>query len=105
MKEAVEKALEANEQRFASVNEFRATLSDQASHFVTRDTLSVLADKLQAGIDRNRDDLDQLAQRLDLSQGESAGSRLTKTALYTTIGLATAILVAAVALANYFATH
>jgi hypothetical protein len=34
--EAVRRSEAAVENRFASVNEFRATLSDQASHFVTR---------------------------------------------------------------------
>ena len=105
MKEAVAKVAEANEKRFDSVNEFRQTLSDQAAQFVTRDTLGALADKLQSGIDRNREDLDTLAQRLDLSQGEAAGSRITKASLYTVITVATAVLIVAVALANYFATH
>lgn len=38
-KEAVTKAESATEKRFDSVNEFRATLTDQASRFVTRKEL------------------------------------------------------------------
>jgi len=33
---AIEKAERANEKRFESVNEFRATLTDQAARFITR---------------------------------------------------------------------
>lgn len=51
---AVAKAELASERRFDSVNEFRATLSDQASRFVTRDEidarLAPLVEKVNAAL-------------------------------------------------------
>lgn len=74
---AIDKADMATEKRFEGVNEFRAALTDQAARFVTQDTLAQLADKLQLGIERNREDLDALSKKLDIRQGEIQGSRLT----------------------------
>lgn len=74
---AIDKADDATEKRFEGVNEFRAALSDQATRFVTTETLQALADKLEAAIERNRADLDKLAERIDLREGEVTGSRLT----------------------------
>lgn len=74
---AIDKADMATEKRFEGVNEFRAALSDQATRFVTAQTLAVLADKLADGIARNREDLDALATRIDLREGQVQGSRLT----------------------------
>jgi hypothetical protein len=102
---AITKAETATEKRFESVNEFRASLSDQATRFITRDTLNALADKLEASIDRNREDLDQLAKRLDLREGETAGSRLTTTTLYTAVGVAVAFIGLLVIVANYLSNH
>jgi uncharacterized protein with von Willebrand factor type A (vWA) domain len=82
---AIDKTNEALEARFEGVNEFRATLSDQASNFVTKDALASLTDKLQAAIDQNRKDLDALEKRLDLKEGQEAGSRLTTGTLVTVI--------------------
>ena len=53
-KEAVAKAEMANEARFASVNEFRSTLSDQAATFITRvehDSLIGRIDRVEGRID------------------------------------------------------
>lgn len=74
---AIDKADIATEKRFEGVNEFRAALSDQATRFVTTQTLEALGDKLQAAIERNREDLDALSQRVDLREGVTEGSRLT----------------------------
>jgi len=74
---AIDKADEATEKRFEGVNEFRAALSDQATRFVTAETLAALSDKLQASIERNQDDLIALAKRIDLREGQVSGSRLT----------------------------
>jgi hypothetical protein len=103
MKQAVDLALQANERRFDSVNEFRATLSDQASHFVTRDTLEALSEKLQSSIDRNAEDLNKLSRRVDLREGQEAGSRLTAGKLYAAIGAAIAVLGLVIVVANYLA--
>jgi hypothetical protein len=60
---AVAKAETANERRFEAVNEFRQTLSDQATTFVTK------AD-LDAANERVRD----LASRLERMEGQALGS-------------------------------
>ena len=93
---AIDKADSATEKRFEGVNEFRAALSDQASRFVTQETLAALGDKLQTGIDRNREDLDQLSKRIDVRQGELQGSRLTYgniAALLSAVAVAIGIIV------------
>jgi hypothetical protein len=102
---AITKAETATEKRFESVNEFRSALTDQATRFVTRDALASLSDKLQAGIDRNRDDLDTLSQRLDLQQGETSGARLTKASFYVGVTLAVGIIGLLIVLANYLSTR
>ena len=71
--EAIRKAESATEKRFESVNEFRAVLTDQQQHLVSRQVLDSVSDKLTAAIDRNRDDLDQLSKRLDLREGQEFG--------------------------------
>ena len=68
--EAIRKAEAATEKRFESVNEFRAVLTDQQQHLVTRQVLDSVVDRLQAAIERNREDLDALAKRLDLREGK-----------------------------------
>ena len=98
--EAIRKAEAATEKRFESVNEFRAVLTDQQRHLVTRDVLNSVADKLQASIDRNRDDLDSLAKRLDLREGQEAGQRLTMGTLVAIITVAVAVIGAVVVIVN-----
>jgi hypothetical protein len=61
---AIAKAETATERRFEGVNEFRAQLSDQAARFVTRDELGALENKMVGLIERNREDIEQLAKRL-----------------------------------------
>jgi hypothetical protein len=61
-KEAVTKAEIANEARFTSVNEFRATLSDQAATFITRTEHDVLIERIN-----------RLEGRIDLKDGRGAG--------------------------------
>ncbi len=102
---AIDKADEATEKRFEGVNEFRAALSDQATRFVTNDQLSALADKLQASIERNREDLDALSKRIDLREGAISGSRLTWGSMAALVaGVGTIIAIIAV-LASYLANH
>ncbi len=61
---AIAKAEAATEKRFEGVNEFRAQLTDQAARFVTRDELRALEDKLAGLMERNRQDVEQLAKKL-----------------------------------------
>lgn len=63
---AVHKSETSIERRFEAVNEFRATLSDQAAHFVTRSELEVLRQQW-------RESTETLAARLDKSEGRSMG--------------------------------
>jgi len=102
---AIDKADTATEKRFEGVNEFRAALADQSSQFVTQNSLIALGEKLQLGIERNRDDLDALARRIDLREGELAGSRVTKGTLVTAITIAIGVIGLIVVVASYFGTH
>lgn len=63
---AVTKAEAAAERRFESVNEFRATLSDQAATFVTRTELEVLREQW-------RETAATFAARLDTAEGHAGG--------------------------------
>lgn len=49
---AVLKAESANERRFEAVNEFRATLSDQAAQFITRKEVEALLSAVNATLGR-----------------------------------------------------
>lgn len=89
---AITKAEEATEKRFEGVNEFRAALSDQAVNFVNRTTLDAMVEKLENQIDRNRQDLDSLAKRIDVREGEIQGSKITIGNLIAIVTVAAAIL-------------
>ena len=99
---AIDKADEATEKRFEGVNEFRSALSDQATRFVTTETLKALGDKLEAGITRNREDLDALSSRIDLRQGQEVGARLSYGNIAALLGVAATIIGIVVVLANVF---
>ncbi len=104
-KEAVAKAETSVDKRLEGMNEFRDQLSDQATRFVTNDQLMALADKLEASINRNREDLDGLSKRIDLREGAIAGSRITWGSMAALIaGVGTIIAIIAV-LASYLANH
>ena len=98
---AIDKADQATEKRFEGVNEFRAALSDQATRFVTNQTLDALGDKLQSSIERNREDLDNLARRLDLREGQDTGTKLTTGAMVGGLTVLVLIIGVIVAAANY----
>jgi hypothetical protein len=71
---AVTKAELAAGERFASVNEFRAQLADQASTFMSRPEALL---QIQA----NADKIDALSARMDRNEGGHAGSMETRTEL------------------------
>jgi hypothetical protein len=81
---AITKAETAAEKRFESVNEFRATLADQQSQLLTRGEYDAQHDALV-------DKVNGLADRLNRSEGQSAGVRLTGGVLVATITAAAAI--------------
>ncbi len=100
---ALEKAEAATENRFQGVNEFRATLSDQATHFVTRETLDALVGKLEQQISRQREDLDALGKRIDVRQGVIEGSKITIGNMIALVSVAAAIIGIIVVLSNIVA--
>lgn len=63
---AIDKAEMANEKRFESVNEFRKTLADQTSTFITRT-------EAEAATGRNAERITDLTTRIDKSEGKGAG--------------------------------
>jgi len=76
---AVSKAELMNETRFAAVNEFRQTLTDQASNFVNRDQFEALR---ASSLERIR----ELAARIDRGEGHSGGMQTSWTYLVGAIG-------------------
>jgi hypothetical protein len=89
-KEAVTKQENAADRRFESVNEFRATLQDQTSQFVSRLEFSAKVDALDSRI---RD----MARIQEQASGKDDGVSATKSGLIAGIGLLVAIVVAGVA--------
>ena len=74
---AVSKAEIATEKRFESVNEFRAQLTDQAGRFVTRNetdsVISAVRSEMQSAADRNAERIQEIANRMNRSEGKGAG--------------------------------
>lgn len=66
IKEAVDKANQANEKRFESVNEFRASLSDQTSSFITRTEYNGAHSALEKRIS-------DLTDRVNIMTGKNTG--------------------------------
>jgi len=81
-KEAVGKAEAATERRFESVNEFRATLSDQARDLMPRkeadQRFQALADRIEVlkkAADEQRDQMRRDIAALQLAQSAGAGAK------------------------------
>ena len=76
---AIVKSENSSDKRFASVNEFRAQLSDQALTFMPRKESDVridaIAEKIEANANRINELQLRLSSRLDLSQGQMTGGR------------------------------
>lgn len=77
---AVTKAENAAEKRFEAVNEFRKTLSDQTSTFITRiefaASLRGMADKIEASIASMATRIDDLKAFRDQSTGKGTGTAM-----------------------------
>ncbi len=102
---AITKADAATEKRFEGVNEFRAALADQTANNISRETLDAVVSKLEAQINRNREDLDALSKRIDIRQGELDGSRVTVGNLIAIVSVGIALIGVIIVLANYLAGH
>jgi len=92
---AVNKAEVATEKRFEGVNEFRKTLSDQTATFMSRleteQRVNALAEKIVA-----------LTDRLNMSDGQEAGSKITMGRLYSTLAGFGTIISIVVVLGNQY---
>jgi hypothetical protein len=97
---AIDKADIATEKRFEGVNEFRSALSDQATRFVTNDQLLALGSKLEAGYQRNREDIEKLNTRMNLREGEDTGSRLTYANMAVLLGVTGGVIGTVIVLVN-----
>lgn len=82
---AVSKAEAANERRFASVNEFRQTLTDQAATFMPRA-------EYEAQTRADRDRLTEITRRIDRAEGKTSGFDAGWGYLLGAIGAAGAII-------------
>ena len=88
---AVLKAENASEKRFEAVNEFRATLSDQAAAFITRKEVEALLQSVNGTLGR-------LEGQAATSAGRAGGMNL----IWTLIGGGGGLIVAALALVGAF---
>jgi hypothetical protein len=90
---AISKAEMATERRFEAVNEFRATLTDQAAQFVTRREFEALR---SAGTER----MDEFKEWLDRTQGGKTKVGDQRAVLATIIGVATLVITVVVVVVN-----
>lgn len=86
---AVLKAEAANERRFEGVNEFRATLADQAIHFATKDEVAAHISGLKTTLERlEKQDATSVGKGLGQTQlwGWIVGIIGIALAIYKTVG-------------------
>lgn len=88
---AILKAEAATERRFEAVNEFRATLSDQAGTFITRA-------ESEAAVSRNTERIQDLTDRINRSEGRGAGIGAGWGYLVGAVGLIATVITIIVAL-------
>lgn len=103
--EIFKQAMTGIDKRFDGVNEFRDALSDLSALMATKDMLARVEEKFGTNVDALSQRLTTLDKRMDLKEGQEAGSRLTKTGLYAAIGVAVALIGLLVVIANYLTTH
>lgn len=85
---AVSKAETATEKRFESVNEFRASLADQATMLVTRT-------EFHTKVEAQSDKLSDLTDRINRSEGKGAGAGAVLGWIVGAAGLMTSIVIVA----------
>ena len=103
--EKFDDAMDGIDKRFDGVNEFRNALGDLSALMATKDGLARVDEKFSASILTSEQRMAALERRLDLREGQEAGSRLTKGNLYTSVAIAIAGAGAFVVLANYLTGH
>lgn len=84
-KEAVVKAETATDKRFDSVNEFRAQLADQTATFIARPEYS-------AGHKSLEDKVTTLTDRVNIHDGITKGSGISKEEMYKAVGISMTVL-------------
>lgn len=87
---AIGKAEVATERRFEGVNEFRQTLSDQAGQFMTRTETLALTD-------RNTERIQELADRVNRSEGRGSGFSASWGYLVAAVGLIATVVAVVIA--------
>lgn len=92
-REAMEKSEVQLDKRFESVNEFRRTLSDQATQFMPRSEAMAMSQQ-------NTEKIQALTDRLNTSSGRSSGYNALYGWLVAGIGLLVGVIVAANALSG-----
>ncbi len=91
---AINKAEIATERRFESVNEFRASLSDQAANFITRS-------ESEAATARNSERIQELMDRINRSEGRGAGVGVGWAYLAAGIGVIALVITVILALSRH----
>ena len=87
--EALDKAVESMDRRLEGMNEFRASLRDQASTFVRLDTFDALRDRVIA------------IEKLDIKgEGKSLGQGAVIAAIIAAVGFVLTLLTLAVVVSN-----
>ena len=87
--------------RFDGVNEFRESLSDLSALMATKDNLTRVEEKFEARADANAQRISALERRVDLREGEQAGSRVTYGNMAALIAVAATIIGIIVVASNY----
>ena len=85
--------------KFISVNEFRGTLSDQATHFVTNDSLNSIEKGIKGITERNRDDI----TKINIEMANLAGKADQKSVNVAYIFTAVSVILSIVSLIVKFA--
>lgn len=117
---AIDKESQANADRFASVNEFRQQLNDQARTFMPRTEAVTLADQatlrireltelipqlatrleVQVMTDRYSERIGELNDRMNRSEGREGGAKDNKTGIYAALAGTVALIAIIVFVAN-----
>lgn len=91
--------------RFDGVNEFRDALSDLSRLMATKDNLARVEEKFETGMNTVGLRMAALERRLDLGEGQQAGSRITMGNLIAVVSVGIALIGVVVVLANYLSGH
>lgn len=101
---AVNKAEMASEKRFSSVNEFRATLTDQAATFMTTPVAEAryvgITEKIDSQVERTNQRFVDINHRLDISDGRDSGSAARDAKMFAVIGAAGGLLAIIISVAT-----